>query len=157
MEFCATNFSHRAEHHLFRSIMTWGQDSHHQRLGLGWWWTFTCPCPTDVGYGTHAWCTGDIDHKRAFLQRFVSKKGEKVVGKFKWLRFLFVGGRFFWFEKCKCVDKFKEKAEEFSNQQMSAKFLKHQHEQWENPGLRTSRHHTVACSQATLQGCPLAK
>ena len=107
MELCATNLNvmfvspNPAEHHLFLLhhglgffCNTCGQDSHHQRLSLGGWWTFTCPCPTYVGYGTHAWCTGDIDHKRAFFQRFVSKKGEKVVGKFKWLRFLCVGGIF---------------------------------------------------------------
>ena len=135
MEFCATNLSHVMLRQMVQSItffcciMAWGgfwntcgQDSHHQRLSLGGWWTFTCPCPTDVGYGTHAWCTGDIDHKRAFFQRFVSKKGEKVVGKFKWLRFLFVGGSFFWFEKCKCVDNFKEQVEEFSNQQCQPNF-----------------------------------
>ena len=102
----------RAEHRLFRSITAWGfgntfgQDSHHQRLSLGGWWTFTCPCPTDVGYGTHAWCTGDIDHKRAFSKDFFKKKGEKRGREVQVVDVsvcVCVGGCFSLFLKCKCV------------------------------------------------------
>lgn len=46
--------------------------------------------------------------REPFFKDSFQKKGEKVVGKFKWLRLLFVGGNFFWFEKCKCDDNFKE-------------------------------------------------